>query len=192
MEIENGNKLIAEFMGVNPSAIYVSTGKQDINGIDIKEGSIINADGYKSHPLEGHFHCVEYDKELGCFGSDIYGDFDHLNTYKKIEVVGHASEYKNLQEWEGNLGAVLKPDMSLNYQSSWDFIHPVYRKTIQIGLFMMTNGFDKLWLEKSKEIDHAMLNEDNPSRAANLITQLIQWYNENKSLNPPFSKQGDK
>lgn len=87
---------------------YRKSGRHDINGVEILEGSIINADGYSSDLKEHDFHCVMY--EDGEFGSDIYGDFDPLSRYKKIEVVGHCTKYKHLLdgEWTGNLGAVMK------------------------------------------------------------------------------------
>lgn len=78
----------------------------------------------------------------------------------------------------------------LNYHLSWDWLHPVYIKITHIGLFMMTNGFDKLWLEKSKDIDRAMLNEDTPLRAAILIADLIQWYNQSQ-INEPKPEVSD-
>ncbi len=65
------------------------------------------------------------------------------------------------------------------YHTSWDWLMPVYRKIAEIGLFMMTNGYDKLWLEKSKEIEYAVLHEETPHKAATLIAQLIIWFNKN-------------
>lgn len=91
---------------------YKRSGKYDINNVEILEGSIINADGYNSNLEEGYFHCVEYVN--GDFGSNIYGDFDLIGSYKIIEVVGHCTQYKYLLDsteedaWGGNLGAVCK------------------------------------------------------------------------------------
>ena len=99
---------------------YRKSGVRDINGIEIIEGSIINADGYNSDLKEHRFHCVEY--EDGTIGSDIYSDFEPLSTYHKIEVVGHCEDFRKLYEqsrnyetydeedsqWSGNLGAVMK------------------------------------------------------------------------------------
>lgn len=89
---------------------YRKSGMKDINGVEILEGSIINADGYDSDLKEGYFHCVEYYD--GQFGSNVYGDFEPLSSYKKIEVVGHCTQYKHLLDiedgWGGNLGAVIK------------------------------------------------------------------------------------
>lgn len=90
---------------------YRKSGMYDSNGIEILEGSVIDADGYTSD-LEGEeksFHCVEYYE--GSFGSDIYSDFEPLSTYKTITVRGHAEDYRDLYEsgdWSGNLGAGLK------------------------------------------------------------------------------------
>lgn len=88
---------------------YRRSGIMDINNVEVLEGSIINADGYKSHIEKHHFHCVEFVE--GCFGSDIYSDFEPLSTYKKIEVVGHVKDYLYLldsDDWEGNLGQFAK------------------------------------------------------------------------------------
>lgn len=92
---------------------YRRSGKYDINGVEIIEGSIINADGYKSNLEKANFHCVMY--EDGMFGSDIYGDFDVLSMYKTIEIIGHCSDYKERFQtesgwWSGNLGSVIKLD----------------------------------------------------------------------------------
>jgi hypothetical protein len=104
--------LIEEIATPNPLLAYRKTGRLDINGVEILEGSIINADGYKSDLEKKIFHCVEYDEmHPQSFGSDIRGDFDPLSSYKKIEVIGHCSTYAHLlecDEWEGNLGAVCK------------------------------------------------------------------------------------
>lgn len=72
-------------------------------------------------------------------------------------------------------------DFYLSYHSSWDCIHPVYRKIPEIGIWMMTNNHEKLWLEKSTEINDAILNGIKPERAAILISELIKWYNKNKT-----------
>lgn len=80
----------------------------DINGVEIIEGSVINADGYSSDIADNHFHCVTYDNG---FFSDIYGDSDPISMYKTIEVVGHAEDYREVYESgraSGNLGEVLK------------------------------------------------------------------------------------
>lgn len=83
---------------------------KDIHGNKILEGSIINADRYYSDLGEfPTFHCVEFHE--GCFGSDIYSDFEPLFKYSNIEVIGHCSEYIDIFKsgnWEGNLGAVIK------------------------------------------------------------------------------------
>jgi hypothetical protein len=68
-----------------------------------------------------------------------------------------------------------------SYHSSWDWLHPVYRNVAEIGMWMITNGHDKLWLEKSKEIDNAMLTGETPEMASILISQLIKWFNSQQS-----------
>lgn len=87
---------------------YLFTGKLDDNGIPIYQGSIINADGYKSNLKENYFQCVEF--EDGQFTSIIYGDSDPLETYESIVVVGHVLDYLEVYyscEWSGNLGSAL-------------------------------------------------------------------------------------
>lgn len=66
------------------------------------------------------------------------------------------------------------------YHSDWNDLMPVWKKCKDIGLFMMTNGHESLWLEKSKEIENSMVNEINCSKSASKISQLVKWYNENK------------
>ena len=88
---------------------YRKSGMYDINGVEIKEGDIINADGYNSDLEEMYIYAVEYNK--GQFGSNVYSDFEPLSSYEKIEVVGHVEDFRdkiNDDNWEGNLGAVLK------------------------------------------------------------------------------------
>lgn len=65
-----------------------------------------------------------------------------------------------------------------SYTRSWDSLHPAYRKVAEIGLWMMTHGHDKLWLEKSALLRNAMLNEETPLKAATYISHMIKWYNE--------------
>jgi len=98
---------------------YLFTGKHDDNGKSIYQGSIINADGYKSDVDNNHFHCVEY--KDGNFTSDIYGDADHLHMYESIEVVGHVLDFVevyNSGEWCGNLGAGFKSDNDFGFYDS--------------------------------------------------------------------------
>jgi hypothetical protein len=63
------------------------------------------------------------------------------------------------------------------FHTSWDWLMPSWGKCIEIGLWMLTNGHDKLWLEKSKEIETAIVCEIDCQKAAIKIAQLIQWYN---------------
>lgn len=63
------------------------------------------------------------------------------------------------------------------YHTSWDELIPVWKKCNHIGLWMMTHGHEKLWLEKSNEIENAIIREFNIKRSATLISQLITWYN---------------
>lgn len=76
----------------------------------------------------------------------------------------------------------VKPD-DLQYHTSWDWVMPVWGKCKEIGLWMMLNGYDKLWLEKAKEIENAIINELDCAKAATKLSQLIEWYNETKSTN---------
>lgn len=97
---------------------YKKLGKKDINGIEILEGSIIKAkwlsdDYYGGLPGEkdNTIHCVEYYE--GLFGSNIHGDFDPLNQYDDIVVLGHVEDYRKEYEREdpilhGNFGACIK------------------------------------------------------------------------------------
>lgn len=91
---------------------YVTSPFYDSNGTLIKEGDIIIADGYGTIPdnyLNGNIHCVEYCE--GKFGSDIYGDFDSIEDYNHIKVVGHCEELRQAYEQgrvHGNIGTVLK------------------------------------------------------------------------------------
>jgi hypothetical protein len=97
------------FGKVKPEMLYRRSGMFDKNGVEILEGSIIDVDGYKSNIEENHFHCVvEWEGQLG---SDIYRDFEPLSSYKEIEVVGHAEQFRDVHELgmcSGNLGWGLK------------------------------------------------------------------------------------
>jgi hypothetical protein len=71
------------------------------------------------------------------------------------------------------------------YHYSWDWLMPAWKKCTDIGLFMMTNGFDRLWLEKEKEIEDAIVREVDCKKAAILISMLIKWYNtQSKNTEP--------
>ena len=68
----------------------------------------------------------------------------------------------------------------LKFNCSWDWLMPAWSKCKEIGLWMNTNGHDKLWIEKSREIDSAITHEINLFKAFNLIYKLIQWYSKEK------------
>ncbi len=76
--------------------------------------------------------------------------------------------------YKNNLGFHID---DFKYHESWDWLMPVWRKCKDIGLWMLTNGHDKLWLEKSKEIENAIIREFDKEKSATLISQLITWYN---------------
>lgn len=84
--------------------------------------------------------------------------------YVEIDKVLH-DEYVPIANWA-------------KYHIDWNWIHPVYIKITEIGLFAMCNRHEKLWMEKSKEIEYAMLNEISPTKAMKQISYLIQWYNQ--------------
>ena len=89
---------------------YKKSGMRDINGVEIIEGHIIQADGYPSDDdLDKVKYCVEFSD--GTFGSCIYSDFEPLSRYKTIKVLGHCEDFR--KEWEngeleGNIGSYLK------------------------------------------------------------------------------------
>lgn len=138
--IEESNRLIATFMNMDYKFLYRRSGKKDDKGVEILEGSIINADGYNSDLKEYHFHCVEYDKSDGIFGSNVYGDFDLLKKYNKIEVVGHVEDYRAIVntaafDWSGNFGAVFKDASKLRfkYHNDWIDLMGVVEKIDSLG-----------------------------------------------------------
>lgn len=102
---------------------YLNTGMKDINGVDILEGSLIRADGYGTDLKRNSFYCVVY--EDGCFYSCIYGDSDPINTYRTIEVVGHAEDYRDVYEtgdWSGNLGeGIVDPPLDRHLEQNKPF-----------------------------------------------------------------------
>jgi hypothetical protein len=142
-KIFEGNSLIAEFMGKKMED-YANSLMTDIHGTPILEGSIINADGYNSelsgtYETDGDngdplFHCVEFYK--GKFGCNIYSDFEPLDSYKTIEVVGHCKDFKevyNSGKWQGNLGSAMKRNEGMQYHSSWNLLMPVIFKIQSIN-----------------------------------------------------------
>lgn len=91
------------------NAGYLSTGKKDVNGKTIFEGSVIRADGYGSDFDNHMYYCVVFEDNM--FSSIIYGDADSLDRYETIEVLGHALDYLDVYksgDWSGNLGAAIK------------------------------------------------------------------------------------
>jgi len=172
--MNESNRLIDIFMGVKNVTPYRKSGKYDINGVEILEGSIINANGYNSNLLECHFHCVEYDD--GIFGSDIYSDFEPISSYKTIEVIGHCSDYAYLLEvedgWHGNLGAVVKDVKTPNnYKDSWNLLMPVYIKIVKLSNELFT--IDEL--RKSN-------NEDSISEGVAIFNALYDRVGDGEGL----------
>ena len=68
------------------------------------------------------------------------------------------------------------------FHSSWDWLIPVWKECKHIGIYMMTNGHDKLWLEKSEEIEGSIVKYMNHELAVKRISYMIQWYNEQIAL----------
>lgn len=139
-----GNKIIAQYMELISIDQYRKSGAFDINGVEVLEGSIINANGYNSNLAEKYFHCVEYCN--GQFGSDIYSDFEPLSRYQKIEVIGHCTDYAELvgkEDYEGNLGAALKTKgwHDLKYHSSYDALIPVIEKILNEDTSLIGDGY---------------------------------------------------
>jgi hypothetical protein len=66
------------------------------------------------------------------------------------------------------------------FHKDFNLLITVWTNCAFIGLWMMTNGHGKLWLEKSKEIENIILHEGDAEKAANYIAKLIDWYNENR------------
>lgn len=89
---------------------YEKSNYKDANGLTIMEGSIIKASicrhFFGDIPFNDRnesVHCVMY--EDGKFGSDIHGDFDSLEEYNEIIVIGHVEEYrfnKQIDQISGN------------------------------------------------------------------------------------------
>lgn len=129
-------KLKIKLFSILPKSIrksfYKFSGKRDINGEKIYEGSIIRIVNYNSYvfgrlPIlyemvdenkyNNGVHCVEYYK--GNFGSDIYSDFEDLSYYETIIVLGHVEEYRKFynskigkfkigKDSTGNFGSCIK------------------------------------------------------------------------------------
>jgi hypothetical protein len=72
---------------------------------------------------------------------------------------------------------------TMKYHTSWDWLMPVWKKATEIGLYMMTHGHERLWLEKEKEIETALIREFDCQKAATLIAALITWYTTTNPVN---------
>lgn len=94
---------------------YKNSGIKDINNKPILEGSIIRAKYINS--WYGEFPDLKTYKELNCveflegeFGSNIHSDFESLNQYDAIEVLGHVEQFRKIKNEliGGNFNACLK------------------------------------------------------------------------------------
>lgn len=107
-------KYLPKFLRIK---FYKRSGIRDINGREIIEGSIIKAkwcgDSYYGG-LPGEkgntIHCIECFE--GQFGSDIHSDFEPINMYNDIIVLGHVEDYRKEYEKKdsilhGNFGACI-------------------------------------------------------------------------------------
>jgi len=114
-DINKVKRLLAAIDG--PDAVkdqYQLTSWTDDSDTQIREGDIIIADGYGDDPTEtidGSYHCVVWDDDYQTWGSNVYGDFDALSSYRTIKVVGHCEDLR--EQWEagnvsGNIDNVLK------------------------------------------------------------------------------------
>jgi len=176
------NKLIDAFLGLKSEAKYRKSGKFDINGVEIEEGSIINADGYNSHLEDLHFHVVIFDE--GEFGSDIYSDFESLSRYKKIEVIGHCRDYievyKN-KEWSGNLGMAIKLEdefVSNDYSKDWNLFMKAWRHALTtIGTAVAGTDLSTHYQFLKDSICHAIITVD-IERSFNELADLLVWFSK--------------
>lgn len=111
------NKLIRFLPLFLRKKLYKDSGIRDMNGKPILEGSIIMVKYLYSYfgglPFNGvSVHCVEFHD--GQFGSDVHSDFEPLNNYDIVIVLGHVEEYRkdwHSGEWyiiEGNFGSCIK------------------------------------------------------------------------------------
>ncbi len=95
-----------------------------------------------------------------------------INPYRRDE--SSASEFVTYDEKE--MYGDWRPH---RYNSSWDWLLPVWQKiTHEIGLWMMTHGHDKLWLEASHKIETAICREFDCRRAHTLMIHLMKWHEE--------------
>jgi hypothetical protein len=186
-----GNKLIAEFMEAYSDDYKVSTIK-DINGKFVKEGDIINANGYNSDITSDdvYLHCVEFDKSKNLFGSNVYGDFDPLHTYHTIEVIGHVEQFRylaNTEKWSGNLP--LKEFSTEEYpcHKDWSLMRNVIDKIKSLKFPIMIY---ESHVQNTVEIfelgkNHYMIRKsDTESKVIELVWEavvdFIKIYNKNK------------
>jgi hypothetical protein len=120
-------------------------------------------------------------------GNRIIADFVNRYDGEKIEDCEDPIIISEKWDWAGTRKVKTRPFTysDLQYHSSWSWLMPVWKECADIGLFMMTNGFDRLWLEKEKEIEDAIVREVDCKKAAILISMLIQWYNtQSKNTEP--------
>lgn len=94
---------------------YKNSGIRDINNKFILEGSIIKAkyitSWYGEFPDLKEYkelHCVEFYE--GSFGSNVHSDFEPLNQYDAIEVLGHVEQFRKIKSEliGGNFNSCLK------------------------------------------------------------------------------------
>lgn len=191
MNIQEKNKLVSVFMNSNIFDYEVSH-YIDINDVRIKEGDLIKADGYGTVLEDNRFYCVElYEGE---FGSCIYSDFEPLSRYRKIEVVGHCSDYIEIYkngDWSGNLGAAIKSDITTRYQDDLNLLMEVVKKiqSFNISFIMGNDGNPRT--KPSASFNHNALTtisgsidiwergETIKESIFNVVVVFIEWYNKN-------------
>ncbi len=104
----------------------------------------------------------------------VYGEL-YSNIPEPLVYEGHEIYLEEIK-YPSTLGRIDQ----LQCHKSFDWLLEVWKKCMEIGLWMSTNGYDKLWFEKSKEIENAIIREFDCEKASILISQLINWYNLNK------------
>lgn len=102
-----------------------------------------------------------------------YPELKHQNITKPGKNDWH---YATWESWEFDNHLV----KNFRYDDSWDILMPVWSKCREIGIWMMTNGHDQLWFEKSKDIENAIIRDVDCEKAADRILQMIQWYKINR------------
>jgi hypothetical protein len=198
-EIRESNKKIHFFL-TGEKDEFRKSGIYDINGIEIREGSIINVGKYKSDIENKYFHCVEFCD--GKFGSDVYSDFDDISRYKKIEVIAHISDDKikeiyEIGDWAGNLGACIRTFP--NYHEDIKLLFDVIDKIDSMGYItriISSPTVSGKWISYSFDVDEAISlfkieqiirvkseYEQGESKISTIwrgVLEFIDWYNENK------------